>query len=44
MIEESELLEDDFFEDFDGASMLNIDATKENKFSSRPVNLGKDAK
>ena len=35
LIEESELIEDDIFEDYD-AEMLHIDATKENKFSSRP--------
>ena len=35
LIEESELIEDDTLEDFD-AQMLHIDATKENKFTSKP--------
>ena len=35
LIEESELIEDDIFEDFE-AKMLHIDATKENKFTSKP--------
>jgi hypothetical protein len=35
LIEESELIEDDILEDYE-AEMLHIDATKENKFTSKP--------
>jgi hypothetical protein len=35
LIEESELIEDDVLEDYE-AEMLHIDATKENKFTSKP--------